>query len=430
MRNSKIVLIPIGILLLLLSSTPSTAESDCKFAIISFDDIKPPETRLTVCWAGIGIDHEQRVYFAASDQREGHPDDTVIFRYHTRTGARELLGTLRGISAAEGNLEDKESIGKIHVSFMEHKNKMYFSSHDYHTIKPDHSDVYDRRGGHFYSFDLKTEQFEDLSKTDNHGVSVPYQGIIAMDILRKHDKLAGFTFPYGDILIYDLKKRQTTFYPGVPEYRRSNVTRDIWATKKGKVYFSYSGQDFWIWELDINTGVMRRTENRNVVSHGFLHGMVKTRDRGTVYLMTNTGGNLYSFDVEEEQLKELGSILPKEEIAQGRTITFVYGLILSHDEKKLYAMPCRFNEGGENKSGEGKRVVNGAKLYEYDIETGVSRLLADFSSELEGTVTGNGVIDEQGRLYFGYHSGSDEGRNARLLQVYREDGGISPPANR
>ncbi len=149
---------------------------------------------------------------------------------------------------------------------------MYFPSHDYHDIERDYSDMYDRRGGHFYAFDLKNESFEDLSRTDNFGVSVPYQGIIAMDILHSQNKLAGFTFPMGDILIYDLKTRRTTFHPGVPEYRMRNVAREIWATKKGKVYFTYAESDFWLWELDVKTGVMRRTEQRNVVSHSFLHG--------------------------------------------------------------------------------------------------------------------------------------------------------------
>jgi len=401
---------------LVLSCTQAGAAT-YQVRLISFDDIKPDGARLTVCWGGIGIDHEQNVYFAASDQNDTKPDDTVIFRYNTKTGDRELLGTLRGISAAAGNLGPEESIGKVHVNIMEHEGKMYFSSHDYHNIKPDHSDMYERRGGHFYAFDLKTETFEDLSKTDNHGVSVPYQGIIAMDILRKHDKLAGFTFPFGDILIYDLKKRRTTLYPGVPEYRTSNVSREIWATKKGKVYFSYSRPNFWLWELDVKTGAMKRTAQRNVLSHGFLHGMVPTRDGNTVYLLTNTGGNLYAFDVEAERLKDLGSLLPPEEITRGQSVHFVFGLILSKDEKKLYSLPCKFKKG------------NVPALYEYDVETGKKTRLARFPSLKGGTVTGNATIDDQGRLYFGYHSGGDEGRHARLIHINREDGDTDPSAN-
>ena len=396
-----------------LSLAQVTAASTYKVRFISFDDIKPDGSNLAVCWGGIGIDHHQNVYFAASDQHGSNPDDTVIFRYNTKTEGRELLGTLRGISAAEGNLEPEETIGKVHVAIMEYNGRMYFSSHDYHDIKSDYSDMYERRGGHFYAFDLETETFEDLSKTDNYGVSVPYQGIIAMDILREQARLAGFTFPTGDVLIYDLETRRTTFYPGVPEYRTRNVSREIWATRKGKVYFSYATPNFWLWELDVETGVMKRTEQRNILRHGFLHGMVATRDGDTVYLLTNTGGNLYAFDIEEERLEDLGPLLPEEERAQGRSVTFVHGLILSRDERKLYTMPCRFKRG--------EATGSGGQLYEYDIETGKKTRLADFSSTLDGTVTGNGTIDDQGRIYFGYHAGEDEGKHARLLQVYREE---------
>lgn len=387
-----------------LSFAQVTSADSYKLRFISFDDIRPSGSNLTVCWGGIGIDHNQNVYFAASDKREGHPDDTVLFRYNTRTGTRELLGTLRGISAAEENLSPEESLGKVHVSILEHKGKMYLSSHDYHDIKPDYSDMYERRGGHFYSYDLKTERFEDLSKTDNYGVSVPYQGIIAMDILRTQDKLAGFTFPMGDILIYDLKKRKTTFYPGIPEYRMWNVSREIWATKKGKVYFSYYADDFWLWEFDVKTGAIQRTEKRNILRQGSLHGKVATRDGNTVYLL-GLYGNLYAFDVGEECLENLGSLLPPDEIAQGRSVTFAHSLILSNDEKALYTLPR-------------------SALYKYDIDTGQKTKVGDFSSALKGTVTGSGVIDDQGRMYFGYHAGEDEGQDARLIQIYPGEDGI------
>ncbi|MFH1738204.1 MAG: hypothetical protein ABIH23_04295, partial [bacterium] len=396
LRTIKVLETICFLVVLVLSFVQVTFASSYKVRFIRFDDIRPRGSNLTVCWGGIGIDHNQNVYFAASDQREDHPDDTVLFRYNTQTGARKLLGTLRGISAAEGNLNPEENIGKVHVSIQEHKGKMYFSSHDYHDIKSDYSDMYERRGGHFYTFDLKTEEFEDLSKTDNYGVSVPYQGIIAMDILRKQDKLVGFTFPMGDFLIYDLKKRKTTFYPGVPEYRMWNVSREIWATKKGKVYFSYYADDFWLWEFEVKTGAIKRTEKRNILRQGSLHGKVATRDGNTIYLL-GLYGNLYAFDVGEEHLEDLGSLLPPEEIAQGGSVTFAHSLILSHDEKALYTLP---------------RSI----LYKYDIETGQKTRLADFSSVLKGTVTGSGVIDDQGRMYFGYHSGGDEGQDARLIQ--------------
>ncbi len=82
-------------------SLPPIYASDYQVRFIPFEDLKPDGARLTVCWAGIGIDHNQRVYFAASDENDSRPDDTVIFRYDTKTETRQLLGTLRGISEAQ-----------------------------------------------------------------------------------------------------------------------------------------------------------------------------------------------------------------------------------------------------------------------------------------------------------------------------------------
>ena len=107
--RSRIAYLSLQVLLCLGAPLPHAYASDFDVRFISFDDIKPEGARVTVCWAGIGIDHDQRVYFAASDQNDMRPDDTVIFRYGTRTGSRQLLGTLRGISQAQGNLEEWES---------------------------------------------------------------------------------------------------------------------------------------------------------------------------------------------------------------------------------------------------------------------------------------------------------------------------------
>jgi hypothetical protein len=389
--------------------------------IISFDDLKPPGSRLAVIWSGLGIDPQQRIYVAISDWKGKNADDTVIFRYDPRTEKREMLGTLRGISARQANAGPGETFGKVHVAFQEYKGKMYFSSHDYHTIARDYSDMYNRRGGHFYAFDLKTETFEDLSKSDNHGVSVPYQGIIGMDILRAHNKLAGFTFPTGDLLIYDLDWKRTTFYPGVPKYRRSNVSRKIVATERGKVYFSYAVDSFHLWELDITTGVMKPTERPNVLRVGSIAGKAKTKDGRTVYLL-DMGGTLYAFHVEKEWLEDLGSVLPPELVDQGLGVRRSGGLVLSKDEKKLYTYVRSVGRGREA-SMQGLH-----RLFEYNIATRKRRLLADFHSALKGTLTG-ATMDDQGRMYFGYHDGGDDGDKARLIQISRTEarGGSGTP---
>ena len=228
-----------------------------------------------------------------------------------------------------------------------------------------------------------------------------------MDILRKENKLVGWTYPLGDILIYDLDKRRTTFYPGVPEYQRANVSRKILAARNGKIYFSYDMYDtFWLWELDISSGIMNRTRKPNILNNGLINGMVKTKDGGIVYLQTSFG-YLHAFHVDEERLEHLGYCLTEEELEKGWQIKRALNLVLSKDGRKLFTIPYR--------------MVNGdpCGLYEYDLETGKKTRIASLYDQLgDAVVTGSGVIDSQGRIYFCYHRNfRGKGRYACLLQI-------------
>jgi hypothetical protein len=391
------------------------ASAPSSVRVIRFDDVKPEGAKLTTCWDAVAIDDRQRVYIAFSDQNNQTPHDTVLLRYDTRSDTRELLGTLRQISRDEGNLAEGETIAKIHVPFQEYRGKFYFSSHDYHSYKGP-EDLAQRRGGHFYSYDLKSGKFADLSKTDAGGVSVPQQGIIGLTILRKQNKLAGFTFPHGDILIHDLDRGTTTHHPGVAEHRQGGKpTRQIFATDKGKVYFSYyDKRSSPLYAFDVHTGAVETTKYR--YHFGMIYGAIPTRDGSRIYVV-DLLGNLYVFHTAEERLEDLGSLLPSEQIAAGVKVEICYALVLSRDEKKLYTFPSRLSE------------APALRIYEHDLASGQKRQVADFTASLNGStsdadradrngrITGSGVIDEKGRMYFGYHESGDEGRNGVLLQV-------------
>jgi hypothetical protein len=203
--------------------------------------------------------------------------------------------------------------------------------------------------------------------------------------------------------------------------------------------------EFWLREMDLRTGQITRTSRANILRNGFISGKAATRDRRVVYLVGLTG-NLYSFHLDDERLEDLGSLLPAEDIARGGTVTNVHGLVLSRDEKKLYTMPSRvdnepafvqygmrfltrlsprlknhlkkvrlrFLQGSAAKAV--RKADSGAGLYEYDIESGRRTLLARFPSIIKGAwITGSGVTDEQGHLYFCYHTRLNN--SARLIQI-------------
>lgn len=399
-----------GILILAAIFANSFSAPSCK--LIQFDDIKPGGFGLDQCWSGIGMDHNQNVYIGISHvctYGEYDPrDDVAMFKYNARTGQRQFLNTLKGISAASGNLGPNqywsagEGIAKIHSPIWEYNGKMYFSSHDYHGLQADYNDTIVHRGGHFYSYDLASGQFDDLSKTDSYGVSVRYQGIITMNVLRSHNKLAGYTFPWGDILVYDLTQRKTAIYTAPAEYRKLGnlCSREIIATDKGKVFFSYYNPNpadngaSPLWELDINTGVIRKTAN--VLRDGFVNGMVETHDRRFVYF-NNIDGYMYAFNTETETLEHLGSCAPDNEIAQGYSPDYLLSFSMSLDQTKLYSLVV------------GWKTALGIpySLYEYDIKTKSKRYICNFNDVLDGsTITGNGVTDSLGRIYFARLGGS------------------------
>lgn len=407
---------------LFLAAMPGTTwAGEPSLRIIRFNDLKPPEARITTCWDALGIDDQERVYIAFSDQSDQHPYDTMIFRFDTRTEERALLGTLRQISRDEGNLVEGETIAKIHVPFERHDGKFYVASHDYHTFDGP-ADLMKRRGGHFYSYDLTDGTFHDLSKDNPGGVSVAQQGIIGMTILPEQNLLAGFTYPFGDLLIHDLEKNRTTFYQGVDEHRGGlRPTRHIWSSRRGRVFFTYyDKRPSPLFAFDPRTGEIERRPEK--LHFGMTYGALPTRDGSRLYLV-DLWGHLYVFDTDAERLDELGSLLPPEEVAAGTTVTTSYAIVLANDEKTLYTFPSRLSE------------ATALRMYALDLESGRKWCVADFTEQLNGSSPGSkadrngrvtgGVMDSDGRMYFGYHESGDDGRNGVMLQVTLS--GKSPP---
>lgn len=381
--------------------------------LIPMHDVTPAGFRLDRFWHGIGMDRDKRVYAAISTGAElrGEPGDVFLFRYDTATGDREFLRSVRQTLAEEGNLGPNahwpkdESVAKVHSDILEHDGRLYFSTHDLHS--PDGLETH--RGGHFLSFDPATGCFRDLSKTESLGVSVVNEGIIAMNILRGEDKLVGWTYPYGNVLIHDLRSGTTTLYrSGLERDRVADVARVVIATRSGQIFAAYrrdsalAGSDR-LYKLDRGGGRLQPTDERFSCT-GRFEGLAETSDGRTIYL-ADWDGELFAFDVERERLEALGSILPDERVAAGGVVRQLYNLALSPDDRKLFTLPCLMERG------------KGAyHLYEYDIETATKTDLGYCGPMLWGsTPTGNGVFDDRGRYYLsGYW-----GRTGRvgILQV-------------
>jgi len=378
--------------------------------LISFDDIAPAGQRLGPFWHGVGMDRNKKLYVAIGngDETRGGVGDVLIFEYDTRSGKKRFLNSVRQILKEAGNLgpnndwPHEEGVAKVHSEIIEYNGKMYFSTHDYHSSQ----NVEKHRGGHFISYDPATGKFADLSKSDPGGVAVANEGIIAINILRQEQKLVGWTFPYGHVLLHDLRDGKTTKYGrGLMPGQKSNVARVVIATRKGDVFAAYSQGDApnYLFKLDRKLGKLIPTTAR--FRKGFFEGLAESSDGNIIYL-ADLEGYLYAFHVESETLNDLGSILPLERT--GQDVRRLGSLVYSGAEQKLFTIPYRVTRG------------NGAyRLYEYDIKSRAKKEIADFSSVLKGsTLTGNGVLDEKGFMYVSFYSEAEAGRfHSGVVQI-------------
>jgi hypothetical protein len=366
--------------------------------VIDYSSIAPTNFVLEDNYGGIGIDHLGWVYHAIDGYYIGvEIEDSAVFRFNTYTGEKEFLGSLRNISAAEGNLLPGEAISKIHAPIYEHNNLIYFASHPFHNK----DDV--QRGGHFYSFDPRNRKWTDLSKFDPNGISTPGQGIIAMEVLRKHDKLVGFTFPKGEIVTFDLKTNKTTNHGRPISNDPWNVSRHIIATDAGKVYFSYSGYNKALYEFDTNTEIMK--PSGFILDYGWLSG-VAYNAAGTNAYFVDWLGSLYSLNVITDEFSRLGKVAPDND--SNYIYRWFHGLIMSKDDKKLYSLP-KMNTGSE------ERYI----LYEYTVETQEKKQA--FITDLDGHVVG-GVSSLNGYIYF--HNHFYDENYAKLIQIFVNQGAL------
>ncbi|MGH7807189.1 MAG: chitobiase/beta-hexosaminidase C-terminal domain-containing protein [Thermodesulfobacteriota bacterium] len=392
----------------LLYGTPSVK-------LIGFEEVTPGPMPVPHLWHGIGMDHNGKIYagIGNGEEKRGKPGDVFIFEYDPVTESKRFLKSVRQILADERNLgpneywPKEESVAKIHSEFLEYNGRMYFSTHDWHSRDFKDKDIH--RGGHFLSFDPRDGTFTDLSKTDPLGVSVVNDGIIGMNILRKGGKLVGWTSPNGQLLVHDLNTHKTkNFGRGLPEGVWTNVSRVIITSESGGIYASYSkdedvpGNDR-LYKLNWETEKLEPTDQL-IPSRGRFEGIAETSDEKTIFL-ADTDGTLYSFDVEAEELRDLGSVLTDERVTRGDGVELLYNMALSPDERKLFTIPHKVLDGDGS-----------YHLYEYDIVSGKKTDLGALSKELRKCMpTGNGVFDHKRRYYISFFC--DEKNRAGILRI-------------
>ena len=416
------------------ATDPTPGAQGIRMEMIDFNDLAPADesaVSFDSCWGCVGIDSEGLIYMAVGNEAgkgSDDPADVHVLTYDTLTGVKGNLGSLLQVTADQGNGAVGETITKVHVSLIEHDGKMYFGTHDYHTRDA----ITNHRGGHYYSIDIDTKEITDLSKTDPEGVSIKYESIVALDILRDENKLAGLSFPNGYYVVYDLDSEinNTTIYDPLPGGQTNNVPREIIAAN-GSIYSTYgrSGQQS-LWKLDLTQNPPVYTELSSTLMSGHVQGMMTTKDGSSVYVL-DFEGYYYRFDIDTETLTNLGNFLPDSE-PNDRELGVVHAMVLNNDETMIYTMPYYF----KSTLPDSPNVIEG-QLYEFNIETGERKRLADFSDQIAevttqtGFTTGNGLVDAEGNIYFGwfYHRAAGAFRLLKIMGIESSGpaSGPSPP---
>lgn len=131
-----------------------------------------------------------------------------MYSYNPGTKEVQHLGDLTE-AAGEKDLKAVPQ-GKSHVNFAEANGKLYFATHvDYYVIEngtevlgtpPSGYKPYP--GGHFLSYDMASSSFENLA------IAPDGQGIQAMCMDPKRQRLYGLTWPSGYFLRYDLNSKE------------------------------------------------------------------------------------------------------------------------------------------------------------------------------------------------------------------------------
>ena len=208
-----------------------------------------------------------KIYFSLNTH---NPDYAVrMYRFDPKSESMDLVAKLDEVLGEDPKKQFSQ--GKIHTPMFEHKGKLWFATHTsfYQEGLPgtDTDGKLTYQGGHFMSFDLQSQRFQDLAKI------FPNEGIITMSVDRENDILYGLTWPSGLLVSYDVNGNDLRYWGSVQQqgewgqhpWQWDRVCRYLAVDPQGIVYGST--MDGLIWKYD-------RTQARRVT---FIDGLDLSR---------------------------------------------------------------------------------------------------------------------------------------------------------
>jgi hypothetical protein len=337
-----------------------------------------------------------KIYYVLSSQSI----DTggQMYCYDPKSNAIRFCGDLTQACGEEGSHAIVQ--GKSHVRFVEYRGKLYFATHaGYYSmvdgmerlaIPPAGYQPYP--GGHFLSYDLKTEKFENL------GIAPHGEGILTMTMDTLRGVLYAITWPTGYFITCDIKsKKLTEIGPvsGDGENGKGNKFRTLCRAvaidpHSGNAYLTNSEGDIFRFKpgsnrLDKIDENMRKDYfgTYDPASPGHMgynwRQILWSETDHSFYGVHGNSGYLFRFDPAAETITVLDRITSRASKVSGMFDQFSYGylgFILGPDQHTLYYLtggPIYRN--GKRVAGKDHTAMGEAKgledlyLITYDIKT-------------------------------------------------------------
>ncbi len=347
---------------------------------------------------GMGTGSDGRIYYVLSS--ESYEIGAQMYSYDPATDKIRHVGDLTEACGEKGTRTIAQ--GKSHVNFVEHKGKLYFSTHvGYYNIidgmekigvPPAGYKPYP--GGHFLAYDMKSGSFEELARMPRG------EGVLTMGMDTQRERIYGLTWPWGHFMRYDMKDDNLRDLGMVSqqgengkgqEYR--TLCRSIVVDPRdGSAYFTTGDGDIMRYVYDSDSIELVKDEDMRKDYFGLYDptspGHMGYNWRQTVwcdvekavYGVHGNSGYLFRFDPRQPRVDVLDRLTSLPSKRSGMYDQFSYGYLgfaLGPKGRTLYYLTGgpvyvdgkRVRGKSETAMGESKGIEN-LHLITYDIPSG------------------------------------------------------------
>lgn len=356
----------------------------------TYDSHFPAAAKPGEAYNGMGVASDGTLYYVLSSKNYDVPGQ--MYSFNPKTKAIIHIANLND-ATGQGAIKAVAQ-GKSHVTFIESKGKLYFSTHLGYYKKvnnvettasvPDGYLPYP--GGHFLSYDMHTGKFADLATAPGG------QGIVAMTMDVQRGRMYGLTWPGGHFLRYDLASKELkdlgTFFEGgetgtLGSTYRVICRRIVLDPRDGSAYFTTGDGAIHRYRYDTDNvetvaGVSLRRDYFGVMNPA-VHSMaynwraaVWVPSEHAIYGINGRSGYLFRFDPSSSSVEVLERLTsePSKKLGMRDESPYGYlGLVLGADGHTLYYFTGAPLVGDEIQMKKKDELEERTHLITYDISS-------------------------------------------------------------